>query len=305
MNTSDPVILVVGATGFVGREIVEQLSGKQVTTMSGPRLTTSARTVAELLVEATRPPFELPKADVLINAAGLATPTAIETDELFGANALLPVSLARAAAEVGIRRFVHLSSAAVQGYTRTLTSTATWSAHSPYAASKALGEQALLALDAPGNVIHRATSVHGADRSVTRTLMSVARGPISSVAGTGRAPTPQVHVSQVAAAVAFLATTNEEPPPITLQPWGGHTVESLLATLGGHPPRHIPHTIARYISAAGRNPLVSRVRPGIAGQARRLDMLWFGQAQEDDWLSRRRPDLCERSPEWSHLGAVE
>ena len=77
---------------------------------------------------------------VVVNAAGLATPGGTDSPALRGANALLPLVVADAADAAGVQRFVHLSSAAVQGHRPFLDESSHVQPFSAYSRSKALGE---------------------------------------------------------------------------------------------------------------------------------------------------------------------
>jgi nucleoside-diphosphate-sugar epimerase len=286
-------VAVLGGTGFVGGAVVTALrdGGWHADTFTAPRLTAESSEVADAVRLARRlqpqvmPHDLLSGYDVVVNCAGVADATAAGgVARLFGANGLLPVVAARAAAQAGAARFVHVSSAAVQGRARELDESSTLRPFSPYSTSKALGEQALgdvASHDLPGTrlVVLRPTSVHHHDRRVTRSLARLARSPLSSVAGRGTAPTPQVHLDNVAAAVAFCCRPEVSPPGLVLQPAEGFSTESFLRTLGaGRRPRRIPRGAAS--AAVG----AMHLRQASAGWARRLEMLWFGQRQRPVWL---------------------
>lgn len=115
---------VIGASGFVGSSIVARLNaeGISVDPIEAPRLATRAldsRTIieeAQLLegiIDSLADAFA--GAQVVVNAAGLAAPNMQDVPALVGANALLPAVIAIAAHRTGVRRVIHLSSAAVQG----------------------------------------------------------------------------------------------------------------------------------------------------------------------------------------------
>lgn len=284
---------VVGSSGFVGEAVVRALTlrGARVTAVRAPRLTSGARDLSGLRAELrsvalTRETDELRRdlADcaVVVNAAGLAAAGAGLDDALVGANSLLPGVLAVAARSD--TRFIHVSSAAVQGRRDVLDeSTATWP-FSPYSVAKALGEG--LVRDREGETVcFRPTSVHGLGRPVTRAMVRFLRSPIASVAGRGDRPSPQVLVDNVADAIALVATTSETPPSVVLQPWEGLTTGELVRVLGGQEPRHVPESVARSVVAAGFR--LTRLSAGAAGAARRLEMMWFGQRQEPGWLDAR------------------
>jgi nucleoside-diphosphate-sugar epimerase len=217
----------------------------------------------------------------VVNAAGIAVATQGLTPELLGANALLPV-VVEAARPPGAR-LVHVSSAAVQGSRPELDETSELAPFSPYSRSKALAEQALAGR--PHVVVYRPTSVHGAGREVTRTLVRVLASPLASVAGRGAGPTPQVLVSNVGDGIAFVTLCEEDPPPVVLHPSEGLSVADLVRRLGGREPRHVPDRIARTLVATGRR--LGRHQSTVAGVARRLELMWFGQAQAESWLQGR------------------
>ena len=152
---------------------------------------------------------------------------------------------------------------------------------SPYSQAKALGE---LMVGAQGTCF-RPTSVHGPGRAVTSTLVRVCSSPLASVAGPGTRPTPQVHVANVGDAIAFTALAADPLPQVVLQPSEGFTTASLVRELGGREPKHLPAVLAgRLVSLGDR---VGSRSGLVSGLARRMEMLWFGQAQAPGWLEGR------------------
>lgn len=289
----EPVWAVLGASGFIGSALQAVLvrAGITVRFVKAPRLTAQSPDAAGILAEAAalkdiRQDLagELAGAEVVINAAGLATPTGADSPGLRGANALLPVLIADAADDAGVRRFLHLSSAAVQGHRPVLDESAQVEPFSAYSRSKALGEAALSARN-PGTCqvsCVRATSVQGTARETTASLVRVASTPLASVAGRGDSPSP---VSSVDALCAFVLAAGRHPgnvPPIILQPWEGATVASVLEAAGGRKPLHLPAWLCRFGLKAGY--LVSALLgERLHGTLRRVEMMWFGQRQEPGW----------------------
>lgn len=289
--------LVLGGSGFVGSAVLRALqsAGVEAHAAGAPRLSTEGRTAADLVAEAR----ELQRIDssvcglrsvmdghdVVVNAAGLATPSATESAALLGANALLPVVAALAATGFGASRFIHLSSAAVQGRAVMLDETADTYPFSPYSVSKTLGEQALTLAASGGDllpsVIVRATSVQGEGRRTTAALARLARSPLASVAAPGTAASPVTSVEALAELVLTLGHYESPLPPLVLQPWEGLTVRSVLEAAGGRP-RALPRALCR--SVVGSGYAASRLLGGrLDGQVRRVELMWFGQAQVPGW----------------------
>jgi UDP-N-acetylmuramyl pentapeptide phosphotransferase/UDP-N-acetylglucosamine-1-phosphate transferase/nucleoside-diphosphate-sugar epimerase len=288
---------VIGATGFIGGSLVEELRarGLDVVELSAPRLALpSAATSADILSRVAAEDDvvdalgrSLRDVDVVVNAAGLAAPDSSDSPELYGANALLPAVVAASGARAGVRRLVHLSSAAVQGRRAVLDESSETSPFSPYSRSKALGESALLAHAAAGApleiVVVRATSVQGPTRSTTRQLQRLARSPLASVASPGTLPTV---VSSVRGLVSFVARVGAHPqavPLIVLQPWEGLSTAETLRLAGGKDPVVLPAALCRALVAIGYT--VARVLPPLNGMVRRVELMWLGQAQDARWAA--------------------
>jgi len=274
-------VAVVGASGFVGSAASAALRnrGHNVIPVRAPRLKAGNDSA---LAAAANGALEFATAysDAIVNCAGVPEATGAAAESMTGANAVLPGLIAEIAFNSGIR-LVHVSSAAVQGRRPLLDATHELSPFSPYSESKAAGELAALAY--PTTVVYRPPGVHGEQRQVTRTIARIARSPLASVAGSGRANSAQALIENVGDAIAFLATCEAQPPSVVSHPSEGLTVAGLLEDLGGKTPRHIPQTLARSVVAAAF--LAARTRVGLNGTARRLEMLWFGQDQAPSWLT--------------------
>lgn len=286
-------IAILGATGFVGQRIAQagRERGHKIVPVSSPRLQVTARDESAILndiVEQFRPQRDelaasFRETDIVINAAGLASPASALTDELVGANAALPALAAIAARQAKCAKFLHVSSAAVYGDARTLDETQQPQPISPYGHTKFLGEQlARRACTMPYEdlpecrpIIYRATSVHGAGRRVTEQIRRIARSPLATVAAPGDAPTPQTTVDSVADFVLDLATLAVTPDEPVLHPWEGWTTSSFLEHMGGRRPRHLPPVFTRLVVALAN--AAGRAHPALHANARRLDMLWHGQ----------------------------
>ena len=304
-----PRVAVLGGSGFVGSAVLRALevhSGVPASTVAAPRLHSTARDPDHLLAQARASGAAIESLaesfagnDIVVNAAGDPDASSTDTDALVGANALMPTVALLAAARAGVRRFVHVSSAVVQGRAEVLDESTRRDPFSPYALSKCLGEEALLATDlaagfttgagggaaGPDIVVYRPPSVHGPDRRVTRRIASIARSPLRSVAGCGARPSPQALIDNVAAAVAYLCLA-PNPPRVVIHPWEGLTTATLMELLGGgRQPRRIPEPVAR-LAVRGARATLGRVR-GRGADIRRIEMLWFGQHQVESWLTRQ------------------
>jgi nucleoside-diphosphate-sugar epimerase len=305
------VVAVLGGTGFVGAAVVAELRRRafEVRTVTAPRITWPAGQPYDARPPAAPHPDlvdrlagHLHGAQVVVNAAGIPEGAAPASPGLYGANALLPALVAGACAAARVRRYVHLSSAVVQGR-EPLDETARTSPFSPYSHSKALGERMLPAEPAVEQVLFRSTWVHDVGRRNTGALIRLARSPLACVAGDGGAPTPQVLIGDIAASVAHLVCAPGPVPPIVLQPASGMTTSLLLRLLGGREPRRVPHRAARAVVRGLRG--YGRLGSRACAHARRAEMLLFGRAQVPGWLANQGvvPEL--RPEAWRRLAAAE
>lgn len=285
--------MVLGSTGFIGSAVCTGLraAGITVRTVPAPRLESSAEDSPGLLAEAAaladvraELAAAFAGASVVVNAAGLATPGGTDSPALRGANSLLPLVVADAADAAGLRRFVHLSSAAVQGHRPFLDETSYVQPFSAYSRSKALGERAL-ADRRGGNcsaVTIRATSVQGPSRPTTANLARLAASPFSSVAGTGKAPSPVSSVDSLVQFISAVGLYDGDVPAVVLQPWERSTVAGVLEAAGGRKPVRLPAWLCRSALWCGYR-LSSLAGERLHGPLRRLEMMWFGQRQVSGW----------------------
>lgn len=239
----------------------------------------------------------LSKCDSLINSAGVPAATGTDDQQLLAANGILPGVLAALCAEADVR-FIHVSSAAVQGRCKKLNADPSTSPFSPYSESKARGESE--ALRYSRTCVYRPPGVHGPSRTVTKAIARLARSSASSVAGEGTDNTAQALIGNVADAIAHLATYDKTAPSIVSHPSEGLTTASFLMALGGRAPRSLPRPLARgAVSAAFA---AGRLNDRFSGHARRLEMLWFGQQQAESWLSQSGWIAPHQQNAWHELG---
>lgn len=295
---------VIGASGFVGSAIVARLNaeGISVDPIEAPRLATRSLDVDSIIDEAEQLEGIIDSlaeafasAQVVVNAAGLAAPNMQDLPPLMGANALLPAVIAIAAQRTGVRRVIHLSSAAVQGPRPVLDASEETAPFSAYSFSKTLGEEALLDLQdyfleehpesAPELCILRATSVQGRGRRTTELFAKMASSPFASVAGAGQGKSPVSSVYALAEFVVMLGTFPGELPTIVLQPWEGATVASASLDAGRRKPHHLPELLCRAAIKAGYK-VSELMNDRFSGSVRKVEVMWFGQGIDDSWARK-------------------
>lgn len=299
-------VVVLGASGFVGGAVADALEarGHAVERLHAPRLPHVTPDRAASFPgrdEAVAALAErLAGAAAVVNAAGDPDASSRDVPALVAANAALPGVVGAAAAAAGVPRVVHVSSAVVQGRRPVLDESDDFDAFSAYARSKALGERLVRRAGGDRVVVYRPPSVHAADRRVTRLIARIGGSPLSTVARPGTDPSPQALLGNVADAVAFLATTPQAPPPVVIHPWEGLTTTDVMEVLGGRTPRRLPRWLARALVTLARG--AGAVVPAVAANARRVEMLWFGQAQATSWLTTAgwEPPLGRAA--WTDLG---
>ena len=182
-------VLVVGASGFIGRGVVSALSsaGHTVSPLPGPRLAPMPASAAASFIASSPLVHELASTfsdvDAVVNAAGNPDASETHADALISPNAVLPGLLAAACrAADPSPRLVHISSAVVQGRASELDASRRTEGFSVYARSKILGETLALEHAPESTVVYRPPSVHAVDRRVTRMIEAVARSPLPTMA---------------------------------------------------------------------------------------------------------------------------
>lgn len=304
-------VAILGGSGFVGGAVVTRLTGLglDVRPLAAPRVEyaltrKAAGAVPENLHDDLVDAFAelLTGAQVVVNAAGIAYGNSPSSPRLYGANVLMPVLVARAAARAGVRRYIHLSSAAAQGHLD-LDETPRTDPFSPYSFSKAWGERALLDEPSIDTVIFRSTWVHDIGRPNTMSLIRLARSGLACVAGDGARPTPQVLIRDVAESVSFLARTLATPPRIVTQPSNGMKTAQILRLLGDREPRHLPEALARLVLPQIR--LVERAGVHLNSIARRVEMLLYGKRHRTPgWLAEQGLTPQVDHEQWKRLAAM-
>ncbi len=295
---------VLGASGFVGSAVMAELmrEGLDVRPFQAPRARPSGQFNGDFERERNQLARDLRGISTLVSAAGVADASSRDWPQLLGANVASPL-LAHASCQLaGVTRFVHVSSAVVQGRIEILNEHAESYPLTPYARSKALAEIRLCAISSPVELtIYRPPSVHSTERRVTRRLATYARSPLAAVAGDGSRPSPQALIQNVAAAIVHLVGA-PAPPRFALHPSEGITTGGLLEMLGGKRPRRVPLPVVKGICALG-NAASAAIRP-LAADVRRAEMLFLGQAQEDGWLHSDGFKAPVGREGWLNLGLV-
>lgn len=283
-------VVVVGGSGFVGSAVLAALRkrGVEARSLTAPRLHDVSCVNARNMIETCTDIVDILSkafagADVVVNAAGIANAASSDEDALVAANGVLPGVLAAAAKKAGVGRFIHVSSAAVQGSARMLDASASTQPFSAYSRSKSLGEGLVLEFGPNSSVVFRPAGVHGSARRITQVTAKIARSRFASVSGQGKSCTPQALVENVADAIAFLALTDDNPPRIVSHPAEGLTTRGLLELLGAKQPLSLPPYVTKFIVRALE--LASPLSPSLAANARRIDMLWHGQELKESWLT--------------------
>jgi len=300
-------VAVVGSSGFIGTATVAALKAKghRTVPVRAPRLRYIPGSPSDVLLHYSDDISEVSRAltdvDIVINASGIAEARSTDSN-IMAANGILPGVLARACQLAQVKRYVHVSSAAVQGRKRVLDATERRHPFSEYSRSKALGEVLALKYGPPETVVLRPGGVHGRDRSTSISLARFARSSLAATMSPGSENTPQALVENVADAVCFLALSSLAPPRIVNYPSESLTTSGLLELLGGKPPKLLPRWLglpglwvasfsARYSSSAG-------------ALSRRLETLLVGQRQSQSWLTAHgwAPPLGHDS--WRELGVA-
>lgn len=208
-------VLLTGASGFVGRHLLQDLLAR------GYRVRTAGRDMASILPGAEHVaiadlgmPIDwqplLDGVDHIVHSAGLAHADGDIPEERYQAvNTQATLALARAAQAAGIRRFVFLSSIRAQSgpiASQPLTEAATPAPTDSYGRSKLAAEQGLAGLDLNWIAL-RPVLVYGPGvKANMAALLKLARLPLPLPLGGLAAKRSLLAIENLAEAVAFALT---------------------------------------------------------------------------------------------------
>lgn len=200
MHGGDKVVVLTGATGVVGRGVLDRL-------MAGDPKTGDSYDVRVLSRDPERTKSSLPASvkvggyedmEQLLSGAGAVIHLAARNNDQGGDlgdfeqdNCTLPVEIAETAKRLGVTQFVFATT------TKALTPTV----EDPYGMSKAMAERALLALESDSFAVHlaRMAPVYGkGSRGKVRFLQSIPPGLRGIAARVLRSAIPIVSVDRVA-----------------------------------------------------------------------------------------------------------
>lgn len=208
-------ILLTGASGFVGRHLLQDLAAR------GYRVRTAGRGAAPIIPEAEHvaigdlgTPIDwrplLQGVDHIVHSAGLAHADSATPEERYRAvNTQATLALAQAAQAAGIRRFVFLSSIRAQSgpvSDRMLSESEPSAPTDAYGRSKLAAEQGLAGLDLDW-VALRPVLVYGPGvKANMAALLKLARLPVPLPLGGLSAKRSLLAIENLAEAVAFALT---------------------------------------------------------------------------------------------------
>lgn len=215
------MILLTGGTGFVGRHLVQRLvaDGRQIRVLSRtPGRVTLPDSISWAQGDVTDSASlhaALRDVRTVVHAAavlsdGLTPDAAFDSVNVGGT-----ATLAAAARDMGVREFVHISSAGVYGDGCTASphlESDTPIPGTPYERSKLSAEQALVAALEASNVrwtILRPQGLYGPDRPATAAFFRKVAQKSLWLHGPGHAVVHPTHISDLAAAVRLVLDRND------------------------------------------------------------------------------------------------
>ena len=280
------VVLLTGATGFIGRHLAEGLeaSGHKVVCAvrdpSRPRDPKFQYVAADFTRDFGAADWlpRLTGVDVVINAVGIIRERGAQTFDAIHSRA--PRALFSACAQAGVRRVIQISALGADE-----------NAKSRYHLSKKEADDFLLALPLRAVVV-QPSLVYGDDGTSARLFTTLASLPWIALPGEGRQMVQPVHIEDVVATVLALLKAPPETGRLAAVGPEAMTLRAFLATLRGAmglgPARFIavPPSLVRRLAQA------ARWLPGSLFDEDTLGMLERGNTADAGPISR----LLGRAP---------
>ncbi|MEM7324409.1 MAG: NAD-dependent epimerase/dehydratase family protein [Actinomycetota bacterium] len=214
------LVLVTGATGFVGRPLIKHLAdaGDEVVAVSrtGERIDGATRSLAHTDIVSPLPAEVLAGVDAVVHLAGIAhRGRAADPSEYDRVNNLGTVAVAEAAIEAGVATFVFLSTSKVHG----AVSRSPFRAGDPfdppdaYSAAKAAAETTLQGMTDRMRVVSlRPPVIYGPNpKANVRLLASLAGRGLPLPAGDRTARRSMVHIDNLCSAVLRVIEKTDGP----------------------------------------------------------------------------------------------
>src|ERR1043165_2860878 len=305
----DQIIALTGATGFIGKHILRELTGlgHHVRVLLRTPTALPANCTSAVIGDLNRPvnmAQALADVGIVIHSAGNApTMTGSPGDDFRQLSAEATGNLAQAAKRAGVRRFIFMSSLRAQAGASAdgvLAEDLQPEPADPYGQSKLAAEQELSRLDLDWVALRLASVVGPGVRGNIASLIRLARSPFPLPFGSLRAQRSLLSLDNLVTAVLAVSSAPQlqqrpllvaDPDPLNIP----QMITAMRAALGRRPGLiHVPTSIlARSFRLAGRSELYRRIgEPLVADPGRLLQLGWVPRVATSDALGAvaRRED---------------
>jgi UDP-glucose 4-epimerase len=298
----DPIIALTGATGFIGKHILRELTGHghHVRVLLRTPTALPANCTSAVIGDLNRPvnmAQALADVGTIIHSAGNApTMTGSPGDDFRQLSAEATGNLAQAAKRAGIRRFIFMSSLRAQAGASTdriLTEDLLPEPADPYGQSKLAAEQELARLDLDWVALRLASVVGPGVSGNMASLIRLARSPFPLPFGALRAQRSLLSLDNLVTAVLAVNAAPQplrrplivaDPDPLNIP----QMITAMRTGLGRRPGLiHVPASmLARGFQLAGRPELYRRLaEPLVASPDRLLQLGWVPKVRTTDALA--------------------
>jgi nucleoside-diphosphate-sugar epimerase len=298
----DPIIALTGATGFIGKHILRELTGlgHHVRVLLRTPTALPANCTSAVIGDLNRPmnmAQALAGVDTIIHSAGNAPMmTGLPADDFRQLSAKATGALAKSAKHAGVRRFIFMSSLRAQAGASTdriLTEDLQPEPADPYGQSKLAAEQELSRLELDWVALRLASVVGPGVGGNIASLIRLARSPFPLPFGALRAQRSLLSLDNLVAGVLAVSAVPQplrtplivaDPDPLNIP----QMLTAIRAGLGRRPGLiHVPTSIlARSFQLAGRSELFRRIaEPLVADPGRLLQLGWVPRVTTFDSLA--------------------